>query len=65
MQESPNVVTKDRLEDLLWGEDRPQKDLLRTHIYELRKAIDTGHAQKLLQTIPRVGYRLAVQEDDA
>lgn len=63
MQESPKVVGKDRLEDLLWGEDRPQNDLLRTHIYELRRAIDGGHAQKLLQTIARVGYRLAVPDD--
>lgn len=60
MQESPKVVTKDRLEEVLWGDERPQKDLLRVHIYELRKAIDTDPDVKLLQTIARLGYRLAV-----
>lgn len=56
MQESPNVVDKDRLESLLWGDDRPDRDLLRTHIYELRKRLDGGHADKYLHTVPRLGY---------
>lgn len=64
MRESPNVVTKDRLEHLLWGDDRPDKDLLRTHIYELRKSIDAGHSTKLLQTVPRIGYRMVDPDDD-
>ena len=58
MQESPNVVSKDRLESLLWGEDRPDRDLLRTHIYELRKRLDGERAQKYLHTVPRLGYRV-------
>ena len=58
MRESPNAVTKDRLENLLWGEDRPDKDLLRTHIYELRKSIDGDYPTKFLQTVPRIGYRI-------
>ncbi len=58
MRESPNAVTKDRLESLLWGENRPDKDLLRTHIYELRKSIDGDYPTKLLQTVPRIGYRI-------
>lgn len=58
MQESPNVVSKDRLESLLWGEDRPDRDLLRTHIYELRKRLDGEHADKYLHTVSRLGYRL-------
>lgn len=58
MKESPHIVTKDRLESLLWGDDRPDKDLLRTHIYELRKSIDADYSVKLLQTVPRIGYRL-------
>lgn len=58
MTESPGVVAKDRLESLLWGDDRPDKDLLRTHIYELRRSIDAAHPVKLLQTVPRIGYRI-------
>ncbi len=64
MKESPKAVSKDRLEGLLWGDSRPDKDLLRTHIYELRKRIDGGQRAKYLQTIPRVGYRIADPESD-
>lgn len=59
MQESPGVVSKDRLESLLWGDDRPDRDLLRTHIYELRKRLDGDHPVKYLHTVPRLGYRVA------
>ena len=33
--------------------------MLRSHIYELRRAVDGPFEQKLLQTLPRVGYRLS------
>ena len=59
MQESPKVVSRDKLEYVLWGDDRPEKDLLRTHIYELRKRIDAEYKTKLLRTIPKVGYQIA------
>lgn len=58
MRESPRAVSKERLERLIWGEERPDKDLLRTHIYELRKSLDSGFAKKYLQTLPRLGYRI-------
>jgi len=62
MKESPRLVTKDRLESVLWGDDRPDKDLLRTHIYELRRSLDADHQAKFLQTIPRIGYRIVDPE---
>ena len=33
--------------------------MLRSHIYELRREVDGPFAVKLIQTLPRVGYRLA------
>ena len=33
-------------------------------VYDLRRAIDGPFEAKLLHTIPRVGYRLAVAEGD-
>ena len=59
MEASPAVVTRARLERALWGDDPPQGDALRSHVYELRRAVDEGFAVKLVQTVPRVGYRLA------
>jgi len=65
MKESPNLVTKDRLESALWGDERPDKDLLRTHIYELRRSLDADHHAKFLRTIPRIGYRIVDPEFDS
>lgn len=61
MQASPAAVTRERLEIALWGDDAPDGDPLRSHIYDLRRAIDAPFSTKLLHTIPRVGYRLAPQ----
>ncbi len=60
MRASPAAVTRGQLEYLLWGDDPPDRDILRSHVYELRRELDNGHAVKLLQTLPRVGYRVAL-----
>ncbi|BAW00009.1 DNA-binding response regulator, OmpR family, contains REC and winged-helix (wHTH) domain [Lysobacter enzymogenes] len=59
MRESPNIVAKERLEAAIWGDRRPDRDLLRTHIYELRRRLDAHAEPKLLHTVKNVGYRLA------
>jgi DNA-binding response OmpR family regulator len=64
MQASPAAVTRERLEEALWGDHPPQNDLLRSHIYDLRRAIDGDFSTKLIQTLPRVGYRIAQLRDD-
>ena len=59
MQASPSVVPRERLEKALWGDAPPDADLLRSHIYELRQAVDAPFPNKLIQTVPRIGYRLS------
>jgi DNA-binding response OmpR family regulator len=59
MQASPAAVTRERLERALWGDDPPDGDMLRSHVYELRRRIDGPFADKLLHTLPRTGYRIA------
>ena len=59
MQASPAVVMRQQLEHALWGDDPPDGDLLRSHIYELRRRVDGPFPIKLIQTLPRTGYRLA------
>lgn len=58
MRASPRVVTRLELEHALWGDDPPDSDQLRSHLYELRRAVDAGQGVKLLHTLPKVGYRL-------
>lgn len=63
MRNSHRVVAREELERALWGEDPPQADVLRAHMYALRLAIDRPYARKLLHTVHGVGYRLTVTEE--
>ncbi len=62
MEESPSVVVRDTLETLLWADEHPDGDALRSHMYKLRQAIDKPFNKPLIHTIHRVGYRLADEE---
>jgi DNA-binding response OmpR family regulator len=62
MRASPAVVPRARLEEALWGDSPPDGDLLRSHLYELRQAVDSGFPSKLIHTVPRAGYRIAAQD---
>lgn len=64
MQKSPAVVRREALEEALWGEDPPDSDSLRSHIHQLRQALDKPFAKPLLHTLHGVGFRLA-EDDDA
>ncbi|GIX35093.1 MAG: DNA-binding response regulator [Lysobacteraceae bacterium] len=59
MRESPRVVGRAELEREVWGDDLPDSDTLRSHLYNLRKAIDKPFERRLLHTVHNAGYRLA------
>lgn len=59
MEQAPSVVMRDELETLLWADERPDGDALRSHIYKLRQVIDRPFACPLIHTVHRIGYRLA------
>lgn len=65
MRASPAVVARDRLERALWGDDPPERELLRSHMYELRKSVDGAFETKLVHTVPKLGYRVAVRESNS
>ncbi|KAF1709656.1 response regulator transcription factor [Pseudoxanthomonas sacheonensis] len=60
MQASPAAVSREHLEHVLWADSPPDGNLLRSHVYELRRSVDGPFAVKLIHTLPRVGYRLAL-----
>jgi len=61
MERSPSVVRREELEARLWGDDPPQSDVLRSHIYALRRALDKPFDRDLLHTVRGYGYRLAAK----
>ena len=54
----PEVVTREEVEKRLWQDELPNDDILRKHIYQLRKKIDCAYEKELIETIPKIGYRL-------
>ena len=65
MRESPRVVSRRDIEREVWGDLLPDSDTLRSHLYNLRKAIDKPFDKPLLHTIHSAGYRLADLEAEA
>lgn len=63
MTASPVAVSRQQLEYALWGDEPPDGDMLRSHIYELRRSVDGDESIKLIQTLPRVGYRIMVPDE--
>ena len=62
MRASPNAVSRQDLIYLLWGDQPPDSDPLRSHIHELRKELDKPFAKPMLHTLRGVGFALRVPE---
>ncbi|KAB1851666.1 response regulator transcription factor [Acinetobacter tandoii] len=64
MRNSPKVITKQEIMIELWGDEEPESDALRSHIYNLRKMIDKPFPQKLLHTVSGVGVKISLKSQD-
>lgn len=63
MRKSPNLVRREELEALIWEDNVPDRDVLRSHMHMLRKAVDGEFTVKLIKTIAGSGYRLSGSDD--
>lgn len=54
----PRTLTRSELVERLWGEQVPESDPLRTHLYTLRQVLDKPFAVPMLRTVHGVGFRL-------
>lgn len=54
----PRTLTRSALIERLWGEDPPESDPLRSHLYLLRQALDKPFDKAMLETVHGVGFRL-------
>ena len=52
----PKVVSRRELERVLWDDDPPDSDALRSHLYNLRRAVDRPFAAPLIHTVTGSGY---------
>lgn len=58
MRASPFPVTRETLMDAAWGDDHPDSNSLKVHIYNLRKAVDGPFSEPLLHTISGAGFAM-------
>lgn len=58
MRASPNLVTRREIEREIWGDELPDSDTLRSHLYNLRKAVDKPFSEPMICTVQSLGYRL-------
>jgi len=59
----PDVVAREEIEQELWGSDVPDTDTLRSHVYNLRKAVDHPFDEAMIQTVKGVGLKLVDSEE--
>ena len=58
MKASPAVVSRQEIEQKIWGDILPDSDTLRSHMYNLRKIVDKPFDTNLLNTVSGSGYQI-------
>ncbi|WP_068546103.1 response regulator transcription factor [Thalassotalea crassostreae] len=58
MRSAPNIVSKSKLSSAVWGDDSPDTDALRSHMYVIRNAIDKKFTENRVETVHGKGYRI-------
>ena len=58
LRASPDVVPRRKLISAVWGEEPPDSDSLKVHLFHLRKSVNIPDAEPLLHTVPGRGFAL-------
>ncbi|XQF92442.1 response regulator transcription factor [Pseudoalteromonas espejiana] len=58
VREAPQPVTRSAIMQAVWGEEQPDSNSLKVHIYHLRKQLEAATEQVKLETIPSVGFAI-------
>jgi DNA-binding response OmpR family regulator len=60
----PQVVSRSKLSQKLWGDEPTESDSLRSHIYQLRNMLDKPFDYPMIKTMHGIGFVLDVKNDD-
>ena len=64
MRESPNSVSRESLMQAVWGDEQPDSNSLKVHMFNVRKAVDASAEGKLIHTITGHGFALRKGEKE-
>ncbi|CAH9053911.1 Response regulator MprA [Pseudoalteromonas holothuriae] len=60
MEAHPRALSRSELCDKIWADEPTDSDALRSHIYQLRKAIDKPFPKAVIKTLHGVGFALDI-----
>ena len=60
----PQVVSRSKLSQKLWGDEPTESDALRSHIYQLRNLLDKPFDYPMIKTMHGIGFVLDVKSDE-
>lgn len=58
MRASPNPVSREKIMQGIWGNEQPDSNSLKVHIFNLRKQVDGVNSNKLIHTISGLGFAI-------
>ncbi len=60
----PQVVSRSQLTQQLWGDEPTESDAMRSHIYQLRSAVDKPFSYPIIKTVHGVGFVLDIKDEE-
>lgn len=58
LRESPRAVSRDKIIQYIWGDDKPESNSLKVHVFNLRKQLDLAGDKDLLHTVSGFGFSI-------
>lgn len=63
IENHPRAISRSELIEKIWRDEQTDSDALRSHIYQLRQAMDKPFDTPLLKTMHGVGFRLDITDE--
>jgi len=58
LRKSPEVVSREQIAQAVWGDEFPDSNSLKVHMFKLRQQVDAGQKHKLIHTLAGQGFTL-------
>ncbi len=65
MREYPSAVSREKIVQMVWGDEQPDSNSLKVHIFNLRKQVDQNEWKPMIQTIAGFGFGIRLQESSS
>lgn len=63
-EEYPQTVSRSHLLQKIWGDEPTESDSIRSHVYQLRNALDKPFSYPIIKTLHGVGFTLDIKDEE-